>query len=189
MGLCGKKQKKMVSVWLYLNARLQPVHREEFYEELLEEILSKYKLGELLGGGTLQKSTGEIKSCAIEMNVSKKRLEHFFSIMNEIDTIPKGSKVIIEDQETELGCAEGLALHLNGTDLPEEIYENCDINYLIEQLDNALDDIKQAFSYWEGESETVLYYYGRSYVEMNDRIAEIVQKYPLCTKCKIEQIA
>lgn len=192
MGLFEKrnntKQENPVSVWLHLNARLQPVHREEIFEDLLEQVLSKYKLGELLGGGTLQKATGEVKSCAIEMMIQRDKLEKFFSVLYQIDTIPKGSRLIIDDEEKEIGSAEGLALYLNGTDLPAEIYENCDINYLIDQLDLALEESAFGFSYWEGNSETALYYYGRSYEEMVEKITPIVEKYPLCAKCRIEQV-
>lgn len=183
------KKKSMVSVWLHLNARLQPIHREEIFEELFEEILSGYKFGELLGGGTLQRPTGEVKSCAVEMMIRENKLEEFCALVAEMDMIPNGSKLIIGEEEIAVGSAEGLALYLNGTDLPAEVYEHCDINYLIEQLDGALEDAKLGFSYWEGSSETALYYYGRSYAEMEERIAPIVEKYPLCAQCKMEQIA
>lgn len=183
------KKKNMVSVWLHLNARLQPIHREEIFEELFQEILSGYKFGELLGGGTLQMPTGEIKSCAVELMIRRERLEEFCALVAEMDIIPNGSKLIIGEEEISLGSAEGLAIYLNGTDLPPEIYEHCDINYLIEQLDLALEDTKQGFSYWEGDSETALYYYGRSYAEIAAKISPIVEKYPLCAKCRMEQIA
>ncbi|MFP3489095.1 hypothetical protein R0K20_15960, partial [Staphylococcus sp. SIMBA_130] len=37
-----------------LNARIQPIHRGEIYEDPLEEILSEASIGEVSGGGTLQ---------------------------------------------------------------------------------------------------------------------------------------
>jgi len=193
MGFFGKKgtekQPKKVSVWLYLNARLRPTHREEIYEELLEEILSKYKLGELLEGGTLQKDVGEIKGCAVEMMIRRNKLDKFYEVLYQLDNIPRGSKLMIDGEEKEIGTAEGLALYLNGTDLSPEVYKNCDINYLIEQLDMVLEESAFGFSYWEGSSETALYYYGRSYEEMVKKIMPIVEKYPLCAKCRMEQVA
>lgn len=183
-----EKQEKSVFVLLHLNARLQPMHRQEFFEEVLKEIVTKYKLGKFMGGGTLQKATGEIVSCDVEMMIRKEKLEQFLTILYEMDNIPKGSTVIVGNEEREIGTAEGLAVYLNGTDLSPAVYENCDINYLIEMLDIALEDIILGFSYWEGSRETALYYYGRSYKEMKGKIMPILDKYPLCALCRIEEI-
>ena len=184
-----KKQEKSVFVLLHLNARLQPVHRVEFFEEVLEELIAKYKLGQFMGGGTLQSASGEIVSCDVEMMIRKDKLEQFLTFLHEMDNIPKGSTMIVGNEEREIGFAEGLALYLNGTELPPEIYENCDINYLIELLEDALEDLVQAFSYWEGNRDTALYYYGSSYEEIKEKIMPIVESYPLCALCKIERIA
>ena len=184
-----KKQEKHVFVLLHLNARLQPVHRKEFFEEVLEEIISKYKLGRFTGGGTLQSAIGEIVSCDVEMMIRKDKVQQFLDLLYEIDNIPKGSIVIVGNEKKEIGFAEGLALYLNGTDLAPEIYENCDINYLIELLENALEDLTQGFSYREEGREIALYYYGKSYCEIKEKIMPIVESYPLCALCRIEQIA
>ncbi len=184
-----KKQEKSVFVLLHLNARLQPMHRGELFEDILEEFISKYKLGQFMGGGTLQRDTGEIISCDVEMMIRKDKTEQFLEFLYEMDNIPKGSTVIVGNEEREIGFAEGLALYLNGTQLSPEVYENCDINYLIEQIDSALEDLVQGFSYWEGDRETALYYYGQSYKEIKQMLMPIVEKYPLCALCRIEQIA
>ncbi len=184
-----KKQERFVFVLLHLNARLQPVHRQELFEEVLEEIIVKDKLGKFMGGGTLQKPTGEIASCDVEMMIQKDKLEQFLSFLYEMDNIPKGSTLIVGNEVQEIGLAEGLALYLNGTDLPQEVYENCDINYLIELLDTVLEEVVQGFSYWEGGSETALYYYGRSYAEIKEKMIPILEKYPLCAQCRIEKVA
>ena len=54
---------------LNLNSRLQPMHRHDL-EDALQEILEKGKLGEVTGGGTLQRQTGEIVSCDIEIHLN-----------------------------------------------------------------------------------------------------------------------
>ena len=38
----------------------------------------------------------------------------------------------------DIGTAEGMALYLNGTELPAEVYRNNDVNELIALLDFAL---------------------------------------------------
>ena len=82
-----------------------------------------------------------------------------------------------------------MAYYSNGQDLSKEVYETCDINYVIEQMEKAMDGIGEMYSYWEGPKYTVLYFYGTSFLEMENRIEPFVATYPLCQKSKIEQIA
>lgn len=70
-----------------------------------------------------------------------------------------------------------------------ERYLNSDINELIGLLDIAMENVGKRMSYWEGNRETALYYYGKSYDEIKEKISLIIQTYPLCEKCGIEQIA
>lgn len=57
--------------------------------------------------------------------------------------IPKGSALLCTAPEIkiEVGTLEGLAFYVNGTDLPDEIYESCDINHVIEQMESAMNGI------------------------------------------------
>ena len=89
----------------------------------------------------------------------------------------------------EVGTLEGLAFYVNGTDLPDEIYESCDINHVIEQMESAMNGIGRFYSYWEGNEWTALYFYGVSFVEMKQKIEPFIASYPLCQKSRIEQIA
>ena len=78
---------------------------------------------------------------------------------------------------------------MNGSDLPEEIYKSCDINDAIEQLEQAIEGIGRMYSYRELEEFTALYFYGTSFSAMKDKMNPFVSSYPLCQKCRIEQIA
>lgn len=183
------KKRKFIFVLLHLNARLQPWHRQELIEDVWKELNGKYRLGKFMGGGTLQNPNGEIISCDVEMMIREEKLEKFWELLDAMDTIPKGSIVIVGSEKQEIGAAEGLAIYLNGTELSPEIYENCDINYLLEMLDAVLEDEVYCFSYWESGRDTALYYYGRSYEEIKEKINPILKSYPLCALCRIEQIA
>jgi hypothetical protein len=76
---------KMVIV--RLNARLQPIHRGEWFEDPLADALAKRGYGEVTGGGTMQiQATGEIEFCDIELQVSSS------STANSIDcSTPRGA--------------------------------------------------------------------------------------------------
>lgn len=176
-----------------LNARIQPMHRGEIFEDPLDEILSKESIGEVSGGGTLQSESGEIENCDIEIQVLKSDEETVNIIQSALEKIgvPKGSKIINEEKDTEIrfGSLEGLALYLNGTDLDDEVYEQSDSNYVYSELDRLTEGKGSVYSYWQGPTETAFYLYGNSFSEMKSLISELVDNYPLCQKCRIEQIA
>lgn len=183
------KKKEMIPVILHLNVRVQPIQREIFFEDIFKKLFFKSRLGKVTGGGTYFASNGEPKSCDMEMLIKKDKLDILISLINHLPIFPKGSKLIFEDNEIDVGCAEGLAIYLNGTELPMEIYQNYDSNDLVNQLNLALKDIGEFLGYFEGNYETVLYYYGKSYAEMKEKINPIIEDYPLCQKCRITQIA
>ena len=79
------------------------------------------------------------------------------ALLNRIG-IPKGSLLQGVKPEIEVGTLEGLAYYSNGVDLPDEIYQTCDINYVIEQMEQAMEGIGRMYSYWEGNTYTCLFY-------------------------------
>lgn len=172
-----EENQKMIFVIINLNARLQPIHRGEFFEDLFEEVLSRYGIGTVTGGGTLQNPSGEISNCDIEINIRKDKISNFISFLNKVDIIPKGSKLEYDDNNVQIGNAEGLALYLNRNELSGEVYKNNDVNILIGELEASLGDAGQWLSYWEGGLETGLYYYGKSFIEMKEKMSHILQMY------------
>ena len=182
-------------ITLNLNARLQPMHRGDL-EDALDELLDKSDIGFVDGGGTLTSPSGEVKSCDIELELddgSEETIAKLEKIIEDIG-VPKGSKLLWtvpcgEKTERPVGRLEGMALYLNGTDLPEEVYENSDINYVIEQLESRMDGIGRLYSWWEGSENTALYFYGQSYEKMSAAIQDFIAAYPLCQKCVVERIA
>lgn len=177
---------------LHLNARFQPIHRFEL-EDAIQEIMERNNMGEVTGGGTLQKPDGEIESCDIEIHMNSDSLDGVEDLSGIIKAmgVPKGSFLSSSEPEVniEVGTLEGLAIYCNGTDLPDEVYKECDINYAIQKMEEAIEGIGRMYSYWEGANDTALYFYGTSYEEMKQRIEPFCNEYPLCQKSRIEKIA
>lgn len=175
---------------LKLNARFQPKHRFEL-EDALQEILEKKQMGEVTGGGTAQNPDGEIAYCDIDIHLEEDKQDNVKWLADLLDRmgIPKGSVLQGEELEIQVGTLEGLAYYSNGTDLSDEVYRTCDINYVIEQMEKAIEGIGHMYSYWEGTTYTALYFYGSSYEEMKRKIESFIAQYPLCQKCRIERIA
>lgn len=190
-------EKPLFHVTLNLNARFQPMHRYEL-EDALEELLAKSELGYVDGGGTMQFPSGEIKSCDIELMLrddteeSIKTLESFIEMLG----VAKGSKLLLWNQEDDavqeerlIGNLEGMALYVNGSELPKEVYKNCNISHVIEQTELQMEGIGRLYSWWQGPQKTALYFYGRSYEAMLAAVSDFVKTYPLCQKCVIKKIA
>lgn len=119
-----------VHITLSLNARFQTMHRHEL-EDTLEELLSKTNLGYTDGGCTMQFPSGEIESCDIEIILKDGREENIAELESMIDAlgVAKGSKLLLWNEANDVlqserpaGRLEGMALYLNGTELPEEVY-------------------------------------------------------------------
>ena len=87
------------------------------------------------------------------------------------------------------GVTEGLALFLNGTDLPSAVYENSDINETLSGLSNAMAEKGELRGHWEGSRETALYFYGASFNDMKEAVLAYSVGDPLCALCRVEQIA
>ena len=181
----------MYSLTLQLNARLQPLDRGDIYEDYIIEVLEENGVGSIDGGGTLLQENGEVEYCDIEITLEEGNEESIEFLLEVIEAIqvPKGSLLYNEDVKYEVGTLEGLALYMNGTDLPDEVYRNCDINVVIEKLEELLEDSGEYYSYWEGPQDTALYFYGDSYEKMKKIMEPFLREYPLCQKCRVVQIA
>jgi len=183
-----------VMVIVRLNAKLQPMHRGEWFEDPLAEALEKKGYGGITGGGTMQdKASGEIQFCDIELMLPSASREVLVFVVETLEALgaPKGSIITVADSETEqpFGRAEGLAVHLNGTDLPDETYRTCDSNFVYSELGRLLGVDGRVLSYWQGSTETSLYLYGPSFETMHARVRPFLDSYPLCQKCRVVQIA
>jgi len=84
---------------------------------------------------------------------------------------------------------EGLAVYLNGTELPAETYKRHTIQSVEDEIERLLDGEGHVFSHWRGPGETALYVYGPSFAEMSKRLDAFLRSNPLCDRCRVEQIA
>lgn len=175
---------------LQLNARLRPNNREDLYEDKLDQQLKKQGIGECMGGGTMQLATGEIEYCDINVSIDDTctALDTIQKILKEIG-VPKGSLLYNDEVYLPVGDLEGMAIYINGYDLPDAIYEECDINQVITDINIRIENVGSFYSYWEGPRETALYFYGSSFYNMKKQIQVFLKHHPLCQKCRIEQIA
>ena len=179
----------MPHVDVHLNARLQPMHRGERYEEPLEPVLARLAPGsEVVGGGTLTSEEGEPLSCDIELHLTDDGMAHATELIRALESLgaPRGSTWSVGDgTPVPFGTSEGVAVYLNGTDLPDEVYRDNDVNDLISQLLDRVGDEGDLHSWWEGPHESALYLYGRSAAVIKDRGADVLAVHPLAQRCRV----
>jgi hypothetical protein len=176
-----------------LNARLRPLDRAR-YEDLLEHLLAKKHPGsEITGGGTLLSPAREPLYCDIEIDANlDSGLETLANVMVELLEVagaPKGSRIEVDDAPpAEFGVTEGLAIYLNGTDLPHEVYASNDVNDLITAIHDRLGDAGRICSFWQGHRETALYLYGPSAPRMINLLTDVLAQYPLAQQCRVVEL-
>jgi tetratricopeptide (TPR) repeat protein len=186
---------------LALNMRLQPKHRHINAEDPLQLWLQSKKLGRVSGGGTLIAADGEPENCDIEIDLaedSEQTRKALLYAVSEQMHFAKGSALIFRSANEgdsgevhPVGDMEGVAVYLNGTDLPDEVYENNDVNDVFRELIDALaTNGALTTSYWQGPTETALYFYGEGGFDlMKEKIDPVLQNAPLCENCEVVQIA
>lgn len=175
-----------------MNDRAQPIERGDLYEDPLQEMFEIAGVGEVAGGGTQLGAAGEIQFCEIEIRTRDTEPSTVKTVIQMLEKLgaPKGSKLLIEGrQDTPFGNLEGLAVYLNGTDLPDHVYEQCDSNHVFDEFNRLLGDAGKIHSTWQGPTETALYIFGHSYDEIRRRLSGFIASYPLCQKARLVQIA
>jgi hypothetical protein len=171
-----------------------PIDRGEF-EDPLDEFLKEQNLGEVTGGGTqLADEPAGIEYCDVEIMLKEPSEANISAVIQSLESLgaPKGSKLHLQDREPiPFGVWEGLALFLDGVNLPDAVYETSDINQLIEAANARLAGHGggKFFSHWQGSAETGLYFYGPSFALMQSALEPLLSDFPLCQGARVEQIA
>ncbi|WP_313347431.1 hypothetical protein [Stenotrophomonas sp.] len=179
-----------VSITVKLNAHLQPEHRLQLFEDPLDAMLEAAGIGEIMGGGTALSDEGEVEYGDLEIQLHDgAALAQVIELLEQLGA-PKGSLIQrVGEADLPFGITEGLGLYLDGVNLPDEVYEQCDSNYVFDQIVERIDGHGEICSWWQGPSETALYLYGASFETLRERIAELLATYPLCQGARVVQIA
>src|SRR5215831_2563422 len=174
--LSKNKQKQQFPALIVarMNNRAQPIERGDLYEDPLQDMIEPAGIGEVSGGGTQLGATGEIEFCDIEIRTVDTEQATVAAVIEMLEKLgaPKGSKLLIEGREdTPFGKLEGLAIYLNGTDLPDNVYQECDSNHVFDEFNRLLGEAGKIHSTWQGPTETAFYLYGASFDEMCKRLS------------------
>lgn len=75
------------SIVLHLNMRLMPFDRAAFFEDPFDDILHKYDVGEVTGGGTSLFINGMPISCDIDYCIKNGKIDSFISFLKNTRTV------------------------------------------------------------------------------------------------------
>jgi hypothetical protein len=196
LNILKNKTRKKYELLIQLNDKIMPIDRGLVYEDPLIDILENQKIGTIVNSGTMQAENGEIIFCDMtieitNLNIEKENIINLIISLLEEKGAPKES--FITDLSTNnkifFGKNEGLGLYLDGVNLPSEIYKQCDVNFVIDEIKKRLNISQDIIRSWQGPKETALYFYGNNFLEMNDKIKDFIYTYPLCKNSRIDKIA
>jgi hypothetical protein len=170
---------------------IEPVDRGARYENPLQDALAVRDLGVVTGGGSQLTPATEIGHVDIELALAD--LDEGIDVVRRIleeAGAPVGSKLLFERDGDEVdhpfGVQEGLALYLDGTSLPDEVYEATDINALMDRLASAADSVGgELRGVWSGPGETAFYHYGPSADAMAVALQPVFDEYPICQNARL----
>jgi hypothetical protein len=180
-------------VLVQLNVQLLPAQREALFEGPLAAALARRGCGEIQGGGTMQGDTGEIKYCDIELTVHAATDDTIQFLIETLEALgaPKKSMLTVPSRHIEqgFGKTEGLAVYLDGANLPAETYQACDPNVVYEEFERLLGMNGRIFSFWQSPMETAFYIFGDSFAGMKAQLDPFLDSYPLCANCRVVRLA
>ena len=173
-----------------LNARLHPEHAQELFVEPLAAWLGDAGQGAAALGQVGLSPDDEV--LYVDLRIALLGEGEVAAVIVALEELgaPLGSTLLLPGEgEHSFSKQEGLAIYLDGQNLPEEVYETCGPHEVFEQVSTAIAGIGDVCSFWQGETETALYLYGSSADAMQAAIAGFVDSYPLCRGARIERVA
>ena len=170
---------------------IEPIDRGARYEDPVQDALAIRALGMVTGGGSQLTPAAEIGYVDVEMALADldQALDVAKQVLEEAGA-PVGSQLLYQedgsDVERAFGMQEGLAVYLDGTSLPDEVYANTDLEALMERLAAAVDSVGgELRGVWNGPNETALYHYGPSADAMAVALQPVFEAFPICQNARL----
>ena len=167
---------------------IEPIDRGVRYEDPLQEALESKNLGRVTGGGSQLNERGAIEYGDVEIELAD--LDGAVSLVVEAlerAGAPEGSELIALSDSRVLrgfGTHQCLAVFLDGTSLPDEVYQHLDFDAIVTEIGEAAgpDSFR---GFWQGEEETGLCYFGANADDMFARVEPVLRKLPIGQNARV----
>jgi hypothetical protein len=167
---------------------IEPIDRGGRYEDPLQEALEAKNLGRVTGGGSQLNELGAIEHADVEIELADLDDAAALAVAAlERAGAPQGSELIDLSNSRVLrqfGTQQCLAVFLDGTTLPEEVYRDLDFDAVVTEIGEAagLDSFR---GFWQGNEETGLFYFGANADEMFARVEPVLRKLPIGQNARV----
>ena len=165
---------------------IEPLDRGTRYEDPLDAALRERGLGEVTGGGSQLTDSGEIEFADVEINVTNldDALPVIVSTL-EVSGAPTGTELIGNAGVLRrLGRHQSVAVYLDGATLPDEVYADLDFDRLVDDLTTAAGE-GSYHGYWQGPTETGLFFFGPDAEAMFTRIESLLRTMPIGQNARV----
>ena len=167
---------------------VEPIDRGNRYEDPLHAVLEQANLGRVTGGGSQLNESGSIEYADVEIELANLdgALQVVAQALEEAGA-PQGSELIQASDEKVLrqfGKHQCLAILLDGTSLPDEVYADLDFDAVIGELGAAAgDDSFHGFA--QGNEETSLFFFSPDAERMFERVEPILRRLPIGQNARV----
>ena len=167
---------------------IEPIDRGDRYEDPLQDALDKAGAGRVTGGGSQLDELGGITFVDIEIELANLggALQVVVEAL-EAAGAPQGSELLLASDESvlrEFGTQQCLAVFLDGTSLPEEVYAELDFEAVVEQIGAAAGEGSYR-GFWQGPEETGLFLFGPDAEAMLARVEPVLRRIPIGQNARV----
>jgi len=179
------------SVYAKLWDSIKPIARGKRYEDPLDAALKPGGLGEVSGGGSSVDDEHGIQYVGVDIDLaSLDSLDLVRRVLEEAGA-PKGSELQFErDGHAEtipFGVTERVTLWLDGTTLPDEVYQRFSTEELAEQIKAAMsfDPTAGIRGSWKGPRETSIYLHAADAEKLFQALEPVLLASPACQNARV----
>lgn len=171
-----------------LYEHVEPIDRGERYEDPLQAVLEQASLGRVTGGGSQLNELGGIDYADVEIELAN--LDEALRLV--VDTLEQagasqGAEIVDTSNGevlTTFGHRQCLAIFLDGTSLPDEVYAELDFDAVVAELESAAGE-QSGRGFWQGAEETGLFYFGDDAEAMFARVEPVLARLPIGQNARV----
>jgi hypothetical protein len=169
-----------------LYEHIGPIDRGSRYEDPLQAALDEKKAGEVSGGGSQLNASGGIDYAEVEIELGDLdgALDLVVATLERAGA-PQGSEIIQGDRVLrEFGTQECLAVYLDGTSLPDEVYATLDFEQVVKDI-GTLAGPDSYHGAAQGAEETGLMLFGPDAEAMFARVEPLLKTLPIGQNARV----
>ena len=167
---------------------IEPIDRGDRYEDPLQDALDKAGAGRVTGGGSQLDELGGITFVDLEIELAN--LDGAPQVVVEAlesAGAPQGSELLLASDESvlrEFGTQQCLAVFLDGTSLPDDVYAELDFEAVVEEIGAAAGEGSYR-GFWQGPEETGLFLFGPDAEAMLARVEPVLRRIPIGQNARV----